>query len=67
MPPVARGDAGPGPTGDVRTTEERELFGAPPEAMHWPLAVVQRFRGEASNPFARFFPSNRVRPRFLIS
>ena len=52
---------------DMRTAEEHELFGAPPEAVHWPLAVVQRFRGEASNPFARFFPSNRVRPRALIS
>ena len=52
---------------DVRTADERELFGAPPEAVHWPLAVVQRFRGGAPNPLARFFPPNRVRPRFLIS
>ena len=35
---------------DVRMAQERELFGVPPGAVHWPLAVVQRFRGETPNP-----------------
>ena len=35
---------------DVRTAEEREPLGAPPDAVLWPLAVVQRFRSEAPNP-----------------
>lgn len=40
---------------DVRTADERKLFGAPPSAVHWPLAVVQRFRGEPPSPECETF------------
>ncbi|MDA8119729.1 MAG: hypothetical protein M0Z85_06695 [Gammaproteobacteria bacterium] len=46
---------------DVRMAQERELFGVPPGAVHWPLAVVQRFRGETPNPECETF-SARDRP-----
>ncbi len=47
---------------DVRTAEERELFGAPPEAVHWPLAVVQRFRGEMPCPECETFSARDLTP-----
>ena len=47
---------------DVRTAEERELFGAPQEAVHWPLAVVQRFRGEMPCPECETFSARDLTP-----
>ena len=47
---------------DVRTADERELFGAPPGAVHWPLAVVQRFRGEMPCPECETFSERDLTP-----
>ena len=46
----------------VRTADERELFGAPPGAVHWPLAVVQRFRGEPPSPECETFSERDLTP-----
>ena len=40
---------------DVRTADEREIFGVVPGATPWPLAVVQRFRGETPDPECETF------------
>ena len=47
---------------DVRMAEERELFGVVPGAVHWPLAVVQRFRGETPDPECETFSARELTP-----
>ncbi len=40
---------------DVRTADERELFGASPDVVHRPLAIAQRFGGEPPSPECETF------------
>ena len=40
---------------DVRTADERPIFAAPSGAVHWPLSMVQRFRGDPPSPECETF------------